>query len=479
MINRREILELAREFGLAPHIVEKDYVLAWVLAGIYNHPDLGGTWIFKGGTCLKKCYFETYRFSEDLDFTLTDAAHLGEAFLTEAFSTIAAWVYYSSGIEVPVEALRFEIYQNPRGRTAVEGRLAYRGPLQPRGDLPRIKLDLTADEQVVLVPAEREVHHPYSDRPDAAITALCYPYEELFAEKLRALTERERPRDLYDVVHLYWHGGETSDRALILSTLEQKCAFKGIEAPTIEGLENRPERAELEAEWGNMLAHQLPELPPFEQFWRELPQVLDWLFGSVVEMVHGAAGSYPLPAGTDLSWQPPRMVQAWHMPYPLETIRFAGANRLCVELGYEGSTRLIEPYSLRRTQEGNIVLHAIRHMDGGHRSYRIDRIQGARVTNISFAPRYAIELSASGPLSIGMGTRTTQARSSPSRGRRLTGTQPRARTRTSHSLTYVIACLACEKSFSRSRYDTRLNPHKTREGYPCLGRTGYLVETKY
>ncbi len=27
-------------------------------------------WVFKGGTCLKKCYIETYRFSEDLDFTV-------------------------------------------------------------------------------------------------------------------------------------------------------------------------------------------------------------------------------------------------------------------------------------------------------------------------------------------------------------------------------------------------------------------------
>jgi predicted nucleotidyltransferase component of viral defense system len=29
--------------------------------------------IFKGGTCLRKCYFPNYRFSEDLDFTSTDA----------------------------------------------------------------------------------------------------------------------------------------------------------------------------------------------------------------------------------------------------------------------------------------------------------------------------------------------------------------------------------------------------------------------
>jgi predicted nucleotidyltransferase component of viral defense system len=37
-----------------------------VLAGIYAHEELANSWLFKGGTCLKKCFFETYRFSEDL-----------------------------------------------------------------------------------------------------------------------------------------------------------------------------------------------------------------------------------------------------------------------------------------------------------------------------------------------------------------------------------------------------------------------------
>jgi Nucleotidyl transferase AbiEii toxin, Type IV TA system len=76
VIDRTELLRLAGEFGLEPRIVEKDYVLSWVLAGIYRDPVLSATWIFKGGTCLKKCFFETYRFSEDLDFTITDAAQL-------------------------------------------------------------------------------------------------------------------------------------------------------------------------------------------------------------------------------------------------------------------------------------------------------------------------------------------------------------------------------------------------------------------
>ena len=78
MIDRREILAEAERLTLLPNVVEKDYVLGWMLAGIYAHPDISDSWVFKGGTCLKKCWFETYRFSEDLDFMLTDAAHLDE-----------------------------------------------------------------------------------------------------------------------------------------------------------------------------------------------------------------------------------------------------------------------------------------------------------------------------------------------------------------------------------------------------------------
>jgi predicted nucleotidyltransferase component of viral defense system len=66
MIDRAEILAVATDLSLSPEVVEKDYVLGWLLAGIYAQPSLAENWVFKGGTCLKKCYFETYRFSEDL-----------------------------------------------------------------------------------------------------------------------------------------------------------------------------------------------------------------------------------------------------------------------------------------------------------------------------------------------------------------------------------------------------------------------------
>jgi predicted nucleotidyltransferase component of viral defense system len=190
LISRQEIMDFSREFGLSPTIVEKDYLLGWILAGISNHGELGSDWVFKGGTCLKKCYFETYRFSEDLDFTIKNADHCNQEFLRNAFEEIADWVYEEAGIEIPRELIHFEIYSNPRGKISVQGRISYRGPLQPRGDLPRVKLDLTNDEILVLDPVNREAHHPYSDRPEESFHILCYCFEELFAEKIRALGER-------------------------------------------------------------------------------------------------------------------------------------------------------------------------------------------------------------------------------------------------------------------------------------------------
>ncbi len=465
-------MDFSREFGLVANVIEKDYVLAWVLAGIFNHPEIGSSWVFKGGTCLKKCYFETYRFSEDLDFTLSEPNHLDQEFLVNCFKDISEWVYDAAGIEFPKDLIRFDVYKNKRGGKSAQGRIGYSGPMRPRGDLPRIKLDLTTDEVLVLDPVAREVHHPYSDLPDEGIQIRCYCFEEVFAEKIRALAERERPRDLYDVIHLYRHDGLKPDQTLILRALEKKCEFKEMPVPKMETFRNRPEREELEAEWENMLAHQLPALPPFAQFWKELPEVMEWLHGAVEKTIKQSISSGRV--AIDETWQPPSMAQTWHTEAPLEKIRFASANRLCVNLHYNGSYRLIEPYSLRRSQAGNLLLFALRHETKEWRSYRVDRIQGAEVTNTSYVPKHAVELTPSGPISAPGLTRNSSriSFSTPT----LRRSQP---IKPSFGPTYVIECPYCGKKFNHKNMNTRLNKHKDKNGYPCSGRSGYLVDTKY
>ena len=390
MIPKQEIMDLSREFSLEVKTVEKDYVLGWLLAGIETNAELRDKWIFKGGTCLKKCYFETYRFSEDLDYTLVDGQHLDENFLKENFKQVAAWIYDNAGIEIPANNVRFDVYQNSAGKTSVEGSVYYIGPLQRRGSLARIKLDLTADEVLVLPKTMREVHHPYSDKPDNGIKSNCYSFPEIFAEKIRALAERARPRDLYDVVHLYRHADAGLNVNNILEVLRKKCNYKKIPLPTMESMNSHPKLHELESEWGNMLAHQLPLLPSRDSFWQELPNLFAWLYGK------GSKGSLEsAPVGNERInsvWQPPSMIRAWHMKAPLELIRYAAANHLCIELAYNGTKRLIEPYDLKQTKEGNLIVIAVKHETGEPRSYRVDRIQGIEVKPATFVPKYAINM---------------------------------------------------------------------------------------
>lgn len=480
MIDRSEILAVAGELSLSPDVIEKDYVLGWLLAGISAHDRLATTWTFKGGTCLKKCYFETYRFSEDLDFTISDAAHIDATFLSDAFRDIAAWVYDEIGIEIPVEQLRFEVFRNPRGGLSCEGRVYYNGPLRRVGSIPRVKLDLTSDEVLVLSPTERPVGHPYSDLPEGGILARCYAYEELFAEKIRALAERTRPRDLYDVINLFRHGEFRPAVAAVADVLRRKCEFKGVPFPRMATLAGTPE--DLMTDWRAMLGHQLPVLPPFESFWGALPEFFSWLAGAAALR----PAPDPVPAGVQVLRPAVGALRRQGIagaPY-LESIRFAGANRLCVSLDYvnergERSVRTIAPYSLRRTAAGEIVVRAIRVDNDEPRSYRLDRIRDVTITDRTFVPRYEVELSATelGAIPPSSSGSSTQGFASP---------RPVARTRRRPSSsrlktgpTYVYECSACGKRFRRSRQDSKLGAHKRPDGWDCYGRTGYLVEMKY
>ena len=381
-------------------------------------------------------------------------SHIDEKFLRPVLEEVVAWVAEQSGLIIPAEQLEFDIYENPRGRLNCQGKIAYRGPVSPTsGGWLKVKLDLTAmtaDERLVLPSVRREVFHSYTDRPEEGIWANCYAYEEAFGEKLRALGERTRPRDLYDVVNLYRHTDSRPAASVLRDLLRQKCEYKAIPIPTVETL--TPHRQDLEAMWSDMLAHQLPVLPSLDDFWDALPEIFTWIMSGAeipqrAFIQHGAGEiavrSRVLPMGVPIRSRS-----------TLEIIRFAAANHLCVDLNYDGSVRRIEPYSLRQTAEGNFVLHAIRSDSGDHRSYRVDRMQGATVTSQVFSPRYAVELTSASPLAVAPSTAMMRIPST----RRAARTSPQGPT-------YIYRCTVCRKTFNRRTMDGSLNPHKHPRGY--------------
>jgi len=182
-----------------------------------------------------------------------------------------------------------------------------------------VKLDLSANELLARVPERRPIAHPYEPDealPDPADVA-CYVFEEVFAEKLRAMGERSRPRDLYDIVNLYRRDDLRLRRDDIHAILVEKCAHKDIEVPMLASIEASGLVPELESGWENMLGHQLPVLPPFAQFWDALEDLFGWLEGAEI-----APALAPLAAAADEDplWTP-----------------LAAVNHLCVELSCQSS----------------------------------------------------------------------------------------------------------------------------------------------
>lgn len=108
-------------------VIERDYVLAWFLTGLAGHA-LHNVLAFKGGTALRRCWFPDYRFSEDMDFTLTEPTTLDtiRAGLDEVFATIEA----ASGLRIG-----FDREDRHGHRNSHTFYLRYQGPLPAANDV--------------------------------------------------------------------------------------------------------------------------------------------------------------------------------------------------------------------------------------------------------------------------------------------------------------------------------------------------------
>ena len=301
------------------------------------------------------------------------------------------------------------------------------------------------------------IRHSFpDDLPDPA-TVRCYSFDEVFAEKIRAMGERGRPRDLYDIINLYRHRGLGQAPETIATVLVEKCETKGVPVPTATSVLADPATAEdLESEWENMLAHQLPSLPPLAFYLDELENLFSWLNGEL-ELEELPPAPSP-PGATDAAWTPPPLVSTWG-GLPVETIRFAAANLLLIKIGYKGGHRIVEPYSLRRSAAGHFLLMAQRPEEPHIKAYRMDRMGDVEVQREVFVPRYPVEFAPDGAISA----RPVQSTAGV---RRLSSS-------TRSQLPYAVRCPRCDRVFGRKTRGLALRPHKDSLGFDCSGRRGY------
>jgi predicted nucleotidyltransferase component of viral defense system len=276
MILQKEIVTIAAQKGVVKSTIDKDWALGHFIDAIFSIPELKQKLIFKGGTCLKKCYIPDYRFSEDLDFTSTDKDFI----LTgKHLDNISAFLKQRVEMPTHIESLKELKFKDKL--TGYEAIIKFWGSDHPRSDSPpapqrwqtKVKIEIILYELILFPVSYRDVVHSYSDKlTENALQVPCYSIEEVLAEKIRSLIQRSytAPRDFYDIWYLSKHFPEL-DYKLIADAFHKKLAFKGHSFSAVEQLINSENDKHLSAAWKNSLAHQITgELPDFETVKNEL-----------------------------------------------------------------------------------------------------------------------------------------------------------------------------------------------------------------
>jgi len=248
-------------------VLERDYCLAWFLIGLSRTP-LRQRLAFKGGTALKRCYFGDYRFSEDLDFTLTGEVPFDV--IRQELDPVFAEAGRSGGVSI-----RFAHEDKQAHQNSHTFYLSYEGPLPATARAKEVKVDMTIKEEIVFPLESRRVlraYQEYQDLPEDA-EILTYSLDEIAAEKVVALLDpaRNEPRDLYDIWFLTSNGH--ANLGDLMHAIEKKWEFrKRKRADAREALASK--EARYMKLWDVRLAAQMAELPEFAEVFRFVRRAL-------------------------------------------------------------------------------------------------------------------------------------------------------------------------------------------------------------
>ena len=280
MILQSEILKIAESNGVPPSTIDKDWVLGHFLGELFSQNWAKENLVFKGGTCLKKCYFNDYRFSEDLDFTSVNPDYpITNKILQDVCNSITQNIgILFSKVNVDPKLWKDKVvgYETHIRFWGANHRKNHQPPPSNRW-LTEIKIEVVSYETVVNKSVIRKIFHDYSDKNIIAqVDIPCYSLIEIVAEKFRALLQRSypAPRDYYDLWVLTKNLDE-SEHKEIAEIFRKKCIFKEVNFNSSKDFFTHSELVKVQKPWNNSLSGHLAEsqLPPFEKILIELENV--------------------------------------------------------------------------------------------------------------------------------------------------------------------------------------------------------------
>jgi len=266
MISERELRRTAARTGLSVGQAEHEYALLCVLDTLGQTSPLSDTFCLKGGTALRLIYFDDWRHSADLDFSVLPA------FPSDELRTLVETWFAQVGVAHGMEMRLLDFH---RANGAVRMRARFIGPLRHPA---RLLFDVTLDEPVLLPPQRRRV--VISPFPALRPLVLTYALEEVLAEKMRSILQRGKARDYYDVWRLLGEKSAAFDASTVRSILSQKCRHKGLDGPDVQTFLRPQQLAEAKVYWERALAGQVApqSLPDWTVVTGELAKLLERFF---------------------------------------------------------------------------------------------------------------------------------------------------------------------------------------------------------
>lgn len=269
---RSVLQKYQKEDKVSWNLIEQDYALSWILKGITSVPELYQHLVFKGGTCLRKCYFGDYRFSQDADFSVQGNYPRGD--VLESLVNKACEITYEEqkekGVYVSYECMRYE-EKNPHPDNQEAFTISVQYPWQ-REPLTRVMIEVTSSEKILLPTVIKKILHPYESCFHAEIQT--YQLEEIVSEKVRALLQfskklhergwgRSRARDYYDLWRIFKSYKNHLDCIHLPEIIHEKCVSKDIVFGDYNDLFSEPLMLDLKKswiQWVSPLVGQLPDL---------------------------------------------------------------------------------------------------------------------------------------------------------------------------------------------------------------------------
>ncbi|NQY74633.1 MAG: nucleotidyl transferase AbiEii/AbiGii toxin family protein [Candidatus Margulisbacteria bacterium] len=217
----RKMIQYTQErTRFTPLLLEKDFYLTLVLHKIsQNNLPL----VFKGGTCLNKCYLGYYRLSEDLDFVYLNKNLKTRSQRRKQFSEIETRLKpILSHIPGLVKGDLEKFDEHHQARLMIH----YDSVFDEKG---RIQIEITHRHPLRLKPVNREISHCFKDpfSNDNVISSKiiqCMDLKEVAAEKIRACFTRKIPaiRDYFDLWYLRTQAGFNFSDSEFLRILKKK-----------------------------------------------------------------------------------------------------------------------------------------------------------------------------------------------------------------------------------------------------------------